>query len=101
MNGGVKRWWWYNLREMSNFGVDDEGDKSDVWVRKASNELWWWRFACMWGGGKLWGWWWWWSDDDVLVREVSNCGDDEDDDDVRLCERRFCDTFSSRSLILC
>lgn len=38
------------------------------------------------------------DDDNVYVRVVSNCGDDED---VRLCERRFCDTFSSRSLILC
>lgn len=40
------------------------------------------------------------DDDDVYVKEVSNCGDEEDDD-VRLCERRLCDTFSSRSLILC
>lgn len=38
------------------------------------------------------------DDDNVYVRVESNCGDDED---VRLCERRFCDTFSSRSLILC
>lgn len=66
MNGGVKWWWWYYLREMLNFGVDDEGDKLDVWVRKVLNELWWWWCVCMRGGGKLWGWWWWWwSDDDV------------------------------------
>lgn len=48
---------------MLNFGVDDEGDKLDVWVRKVLNELWWWWCVCMRGGGKLWGWWWWWSDD--------------------------------------
>lgn len=43
------------------------------------------------------------DDDGVPVwEEVANYEDDDDDDnDVRLCERRFCDTFSSRFLILC
>lgn len=96
MYRGVKLWWWCYLREMSNFGVDDEGDKSDVSVRKASNELWWWWCACMRRGNKLWG-----GGGGCLCERSVNCGDDEDDDDVRLCERIFCDSFSSRSLILC
>lgn len=41
------------------------------------------------------------DDCDVCVREMSNCGNDEDENDVKLCERRFCDTFSSKYLILC